>query len=55
MKRYQIIRKPKIGTSERPARWSFVAHGATYPKAEALAVCGSIEHNSGDRTRLLPV
>lgn len=53
--RYQIVRKPKAGTDGNPARWSFVAHGATYTATEAQGVRDGIADSSGDVTRLLPV
>jgi hypothetical protein len=54
MRRYQIIRKPKKGTAERPARWSFVAHGAPYDESEALAMRDRIEQG-GELVRLLRI
>jgi hypothetical protein len=51
MRKYQIIRK----TRDKGARWSFVAHGATYSKDEAAETCRRIANNSGDSTRLLAV
>jgi hypothetical protein len=53
--RYQIVRKPRAGTEGNPARWRFVAHGATYSPSEAQATCDGIRDASGDITKLLPV
>jgi hypothetical protein len=46
----QLIRR----TRERGAKWSFVAHGATYSREEALEMKGRIE-SRGDEARLLPI
>lgn len=53
--RYQIIRKPRYTASGERGTWSFVAHGATYSRAEALETKERIETLSHDTVRLLRI
>lgn len=53
-RQYQLLMKPNGTASGEPPRWSFVAHGATYTKAEADDTCSRLEER-GYATKRLPI
>jgi len=51
--RYQIIIKPRQKLENDPRKWSFIAHGARYDKADAMETRLRYEQR-GFAVKLLP-